>query len=87
MRISKQSAPYIDSYDLTVTKDELKLIHQALGFFEGEFHYEESGHQEVRKFHSVNFNDRKEQLWEEMSTTDKLKQMKQTIDDIKGILD
>lgn len=84
MRISKQSAPYVDSYDLTVTKDELKLIYDSISEF---IYYGSSKDEKPRKFHSVDFNDRKEQLWEEMTTTDKLKQLKQTVDDIHGILD
>lgn len=88
MRLSKQSAPLVDSYDITVSKDELKVIYAALETY-GDWVEQDvrPEHQVVRKFHSVNLNDRKEQLYEDMTTVDKVKQMKDSIDEIKGILD
>lgn len=82
MRLSKQSAPLVDSYDITASKDELRLIHLAL--FELST---KADNEKIRKFHSVHLDDRKQQLWEDMTTADKLKQMKHSIDEIKGILD
>ena len=86
MRLSKQSAPLVDSYDITVSKDELKLIHQALALIIDHPTEPRDG-DKVRKFHSVHLDDRKQQIWEEMTTVDKLQQMKGSIDEIKGILD
>lgn len=83
MRISKQSAPLIDSYDLTVSKDELRIVRDALH----EYWREASDNEKVRSFHSVHLDDRKQQIYESMTEADKVEQMRQTIDDIKGILD
>lgn len=82
MRLSKQSAPLVDSYDITVSKDELRLIHAGL---QAAIHAADE--KSERTFHSVNLNDRKEQLYERMTTKDKLLQMKGSIDQVKGILD
>lgn len=84
MRISKQSAPYVDSYDLTVSRDELKIIHDALFMLE---HHPDTDRKMTRTFHSVNLNDRKEQLYEDMTTHEKVKQIRSTMTDIKGLVD
>lgn len=91
MRLSKQSAPLVDSYDITVSKDEMKLIHEALTFLveyhDKVVHKDQPEHTEIVEFHSVNLNDRKEQLYEDMTKADKVKQMKGSIDEIKGLVD
>ena len=83
MRLSKQSAPLVDSYDITVSKDELRIIHKALA----QLSRSELELDKVQKFHSVHLDDRKQQIWEEMTMTDKIKQMKGSIDEIKGLVD
>jgi hypothetical protein len=82
MRLSKQSAPYVDSYDITVTKDELRIIYDALTELA-----READTEEVRKYHSVHLNDRKEQLYEDLTENAKIEQMRESIHHIKGLVD
>jgi hypothetical protein len=83
MRLSKQSAPLVDSYDLTVSKDELRIVREALH----EYECEVADNKNIRSFHSVHLDDRKQQIYESMTEEDKVKQMKGCIDEIKGLVD
>jgi len=82
MRLSKQSAPLVDSYDLTVSKDELQIITDALYMLEN---HPNIDNKLVKKFHSVDFDDRKVQLYEDLTLYKKVKQMRSTITDIKDL--